>query len=59
MAGTYTPSAKKAIYKYLAKLKEQGIKPKRCKEDNAKVLIRVKRYQEKKKINEFVEHLFD
>ena len=59
MAGTYTPSAKKAIYKYLAKLKEQGIKPKRYPETREVLNIRNRRYLEKKRIEKFVEHLFD
>ena len=59
MAGTYTPTAKKAIYKYLAKLKEQGIKPKRYPEPREVLNMRNRKYLERKRIEKFVEHLFD
>ena len=56
MAGTYTEAQRRATLKYYKKLQSEGRRPK---EDNAKVLIRVKRYQERKKIDEFVNNLFN
>ena len=55
MAGKYTEAQKRATLKYQQKLQSEGRRPK---EDTAKVYIRVKRYKENKRINEFVNNLF-